>query len=899
MKADFHIDDDGVLVGVSLNGNTTISLPSSPKAVKAIGSFVFTSDMPIEELTLNDECERICNKAFYYCGTLKKVTIGSGLKSIEPYAFAGRYSIEEWGGGSSKYSVKSGLLYDSTGKTVVLGVNKETVAFDRGTTSIGERAFSFCDKITILGLPETLTEVGEFAFSDCAGIGSVSIPAGVSEIGYGAFFGCTSLSEVILGGANGDVGGGVKRLDGLCFGWLPKLSMVILPSSVKEIGRVIGEESFLGCSKSLYFGLTDPADEYSSIIPQLPTRNFGEVSGVVPVRFHLGGNTYPEDMDLEVPVATPYSSLFSEAEITLGNPHVQILGWYYDDGTFEDQCLPTDVVKNYKIVNGEVVHIERIDVYAKYIADKFTITLDLCYDGKTVLIENQPYGEVINIKDFFNPTRVFYSFSGWYGTKTGEEYSDPLTDEDGNTEITVDGAATLYAKWESLSDVYEISVVGDASAHEVSIVGVLDWERVYSPGYIIDIPSKISGNEEDKTTGEIVSVDYVVVSVGSNVFRGVEDVKGVTFPASVKSIGARCFSGCVNLASITFADGSKCTTIGARAFEGTAITELVLPDSLTTIRQGAFVNCRSLETITFNSKIANIGTEAGNNRGTFEDCDSLTTVRIPSLSDWLKISFGNSACNPLSNGLTLYIEDESSESGYSPVTELSAENLGQITEIKDFAFTGCGGITSLNISGTDITRIGDEAFSANESLIAVTLGNTNLDTIGRAAFSNNSGLNSVIIPGTVKAVGGYAFNGCSQLSEVVIEDGCIVISASMFSYCQSLEFVEIPDSVKGIGASSFSSDVSLLIVCFKTSAGSQCNMIGPYAFSGCRNLYELCCLNGISIDDIKEDSEKRPAPSVPDALARIGEHAFDNCTNLEVDIVGDLAEHGEWIIRRW
>ena len=898
MAADFHIDDDGVLVGVSLNGDTKITLPSSPKAVKAIGAFVFTSDTPIEELTLNGECERICNKAFYYCGTLKKVTIGSGLQSIEPYAFAGRYSIEEWDGKNSKYS-GSGLLYDSTGKTVVLGVNKETVTFAMGTTAIGERAFSFCDKITNLGLPETLTEVGEFAFSDCAGIGSVSIPSGVSEIGYGAFFGCTSLSEVILGGAMEDGTGGVQRLSGLCFGWLPKLSMVMLPSSVKEIGRIIGEEAFIGCSKSLYFGLTDSADEYASIIPQLPTRNYGEVGGEVKVKFHLGGNTYPEDTELEVAVGTPYSSLLSEAEMNLGNSHVQIQGWYYDDGTFEDQCLPTDVVKNYKIVNGEVVHIERVDIYAKYIADKFTITLDLCYDGKSVLIENQPYGEVINIKDFFNPTRVFYSFSGWYGTKDGEEYSNPLTDEYGNTEITVEGDATLYAKWESLSGVYEISVVGEASAHTVSIVGVIDWDGVYSAGNIIDIPSKISGTAEDETTGEIVSVDYVVVSVGSNVFRGVEEVRGVTFPASVKSIGARCFSGCVNLESIAFAEESKCTTIGARAFEETGITELVLPDSLTTIRQGAFFNCQSLETVTFNSKIANIGTDTGNNRGTFEDCDSLATVRIPSLSDWLKVSFGNSACNPLSNGATLYIKDESQGSGYSPVTAIDAGNIGQITEIKDFAFTGCVGITSLDISGTAITRIGDEAFSANESLGAVTLVNHHLYAIGRAAFSNNSRLTSVVVPGTVKVVGGYAFNGCSNLSEVGIEDGCIAIGTSMFSYCKSLELIVIPDSVKGIGASAFSADENLLLVCFENSDGSQCNMIGPYAFSGCRNLYELCCLNGISIDDIKADIGNRPAPSVPDALARIGEHAFDNCTNLVVGMVGDWAEHGQWIIRSW
>ena len=876
--AEITVDSDGVLRRIVLDGETSLTLPSE---VREIAPFVFTEDVELTSLTLDANCETIRNKAFFFNRTIATISIPSGskLKTIETYAIAGYNPVSVFSGSSTDYSSSSdGLLYDASGTKVVLGVNKEEVELETGTTEICARAFSFCDKIASIALPDTLTAIGSYAFSDCSGLKTIRIPSGVEYVGYGAFFGCSSIENVALTS-------GVKVLDGLSFAAMPSLSVVMLPSSVETIGRVIGEEAFAGCRQSLYFGLTDSTSEYGHIIPQLPpTANYGEMGGTVKVVFHLGGN---EDDLGNVEVGSSFGPLITAAEESLGNQYVTIQGWYYDDETFAKPCTAADVVTNYRIVDGSIEKIERIDVYAKYTAQEFTITLDLCYDGRTATIEPLPYGSAINIKDYLIPYRTMYSFDGWYGGKSGDVYSDPLTDAEGNTYITVDGDRTIYAKWNSQSDVYETSIVGDESKHEVSIVSVLDWSRVYSAGNVIEIPGAIA----------LDGVDYTVVSIGSNVFRGAEELKAVTIPESVKSIGSRCFSGCIELASVTFLGKSRCTTIGARAFEETAITEFTVPVSVTSIRQGAFFNCQSLETITFNSKIANIGTEAGNNRGTFEDCDNLTIVRIPTVADWLKISFGNSACNPLSNGTGLMVEDPGAEGGYSAVTKLDSTNLGIITEIRNFAFTGCSSMERLDLAGTSVTRVGDEAFSANENLSSVVLSNGNIDTIGRAAFSNNSGITAVTVPGTIRTLGGFVFNGCSSMARATIEDGCLVVSQSMFSACANLQDITIPDSVMEIGASAFSGDTELWAVGFKTKAGSRCSMIGAYAFYGCTGLGRICCLDGVVLDG-ETESEDLPSPSFPDSILRIGEHAFDRCTVLETNNLYGYAELGEWILRR-
>ena len=57
-------------------------------------------------------------------------------------------------------------------------------------TSIGKYAFSDCDGLTSITIPNAVTSIGDGAFYDCDGLTSITIPNSVTSIGGDAFYGC-------------------------------------------------------------------------------------------------------------------------------------------------------------------------------------------------------------------------------------------------------------------------------------------------------------------------------------------------------------------------------------------------------------------------------------------------------------------------------------------------------------------------------------------------------------------------------------------------------------------------------------------------------------------------------------------------------------------------------------
>jgi len=117
-----------------------------------------------------------------------------------------------------------------------------------------------------------------------------------------------------------------------------------------------------------------------------------------------------------------------------------------------------------------------------------------------------------------------------------------------------------------------------------------------------------------------------------------------------------------------------------------------IPNSVTSIGEGAFVGCSSLTSVTIPNSVTSIGYAA------FYGCSSLTSVTIPS----------------------------------------------SVTSIGDFAFYRCSSLTSVTIPN-NVTSIGEEAFSWCSSLTSVTIGNS-VTSIGDNAFYNCSSLTSIYVP---------------------------------------------------------------------------------------------------------------------------------------------------------
>ena len=96
-------------------------------------------------------------------------------------------------------------------------------------TSIGDRAFEYCSRLTSVTIPNSVTSIGDRAFYECSGLTSVTIPNSVTSIGDEAFYYCSGLTSVTIGS-------GVESIGGLAFYYCSGLTSVTIPNSVTSIG---------------------------------------------------------------------------------------------------------------------------------------------------------------------------------------------------------------------------------------------------------------------------------------------------------------------------------------------------------------------------------------------------------------------------------------------------------------------------------------------------------------------------------------------------------------------------------------------------------------------------------------------------------------------------------------
>ena len=158
------------------------------------------------------------------------------------------------------------------------------------------------------------------------------------------------------------------------------------------------------------------------------------------------------------------------------------------------------------------------------------------------------------------------------------------------------------------------------------------------------------------------------------------------------------------------------------------ISECIIPDSITSIGEGTFSYCRSLESITLPNNVISIGDYA------FYNCKSLKEITIPN----------------------------------------------SVTHVGDIAFSFCRSLTSI-ILPNNITCIGHEVFSYCYSLKSIIIPN-NVTSIRYGAFYYCESLEEIIIPDSVTSIGNDVFYGCDSLKEVTFKGKTLEEVKQMIKY---------------------------------------------------------------------------------------------------------------------
>ena len=370
---------------------------------------------------------------------------------------------------------------------------------------------------------------------------------------------------------------------------------------------------------------------------------------------------------------------------------------------------------------------------------------------------------------------------------------------------------------------YDKSVFDGAGQSREGIVVTIGANVKKIPSYFF-YPSNISYSPKVKTV--VFEEGAVCESIGDYAFYFCSSLTNIGIPDSVTTIGSYAFSRCSSLTSIAIPD--SVTSIGYEEFyQCYSLMSVEIPDSVTSIAEKAFYNCSSLTSIEIPDSVTSIGS------GAFSDCDSLTSIEIPDSVT----SIGGSAFSGCDNLTSIEIPDSVTWIGvsvFSSCSSLTSVVIGDIlTSIAEKAFYNCDNLTSVVI-GDSVTSIGASAFSGCSSLTNIEIPDI-LTSIGYDAFYNCSSLTNIEIPDSVTSIGRYVFSGCSSLTNIEIPDSVTSIGSYAFSNCSSLTSVVIGDSVTTIGERAFSYCTSLTSVVI----GDSVTTIGSSAFYNCYRLVEV------------------------------------------------------------
>lgn len=276
----------------------------------------------------------------------------------------------------------------------------------------------------------------------------------------------------------------------------------------------------------------------------------------------------------------------------------------------------------------------------------------------------------------------------------------------------------------------------------------------YKPGrYQLDIYA-VYADETRKLLGS-VDYDYGVTVSDKNMFAYSENDDG-----TVTITGGNIVTPKLEIPAEL--EGKKVSAIGMNAFTGNnVITDLVIPEGVTTLNWYSFNTCRNLETVTLPDSLEFIDSWA------FERCSKLKTINVP--ANVTRINGGAFAQNSSMTSITC---DPANKNYVSVNGVLFTKDMKELVAYP-------GGIQGGYTVPATVNHIGD------------------------AAFYGALGLDSVTILGNLDFIGFEAFAECSKLTDVAIRDGVNYVGYWAFRGCDGIKTLTVPQSVTNIGNQAF------------------------------------------------------------------------------------------------
>ena len=809
--------------------------------------------------------KKICERAFCNCASLTEVDFGNAVTSIGDYAFTACGQIKSLEFPDSLTSIGDcafSAYADGTYGTYVES-NLESVKFGTGLKTIGNYAFYNCSKLKTLNLKSGIKSIGSYAFRDCTVLDDIKLCSELETIGAYAFYNCGNLQSI-------EIPDNVTKIDNNTFENCSSLKSVSIGKSCTTISAT----AFNNATKLENINVSEDNEKYSSVDGALLNK---EKTSIV---------LYPKSKSGEFVIPDTVTSIANRAfsscpnltKITIG-ANVESVGAYafseciaLTDVVFKDSTIDKKTIGNYAFYNCRA--LSNVDF------GNAVTSIGSCAFMIDKSLENVEFPDSLEEIDYC-------AFSCYENGTTGTYVASNLKSVKFGTGLKTINNYAFYRN-EKLETIEflgnNLSLIGFRafqdclSLTELNLTGnntVIDdcaFNNNYTLKDIVLSGVKTIGYSAFSRNYNLKSIDLGedLISIGSYAFYENIDLETVEFTGSnLTSIGQYAFQNCKALTELNLTGNN--TVIGDYAFNNNyALKEIVL-SGVKTIGSGAFCGNDALKNANLGEGLISIGSYA------FQSCPNLETITLPE-SLTLIDDYVFKDCSKLAN----------------------IEIPNKITSLNDNTFENCSSLKNISI-GRGCTSISSTAFAGANSIEKITVDENNKRyTSVDGALYNKDKTTLVLspknragefaVPDAVTSIASYAFDNSPNLTKVIIGKNVTTIGTGAFRNCKSLETVVFEDSYtvqKTIGDYAFNNCPTLTEVDF----GNAVKSIGNYAFMTCKSIESLefpDSLKSIGEGAFYENQMLETVEFTGNNLTSIGQIAFSGCVVLsELNVTGN------------
>lgn len=598
--------------------------------ITTIASCAFYNCRNITSVVIPEGVTTIGDSAFSACDNLKEIYIPSTVARIGTRTFSLNIGLKKITVSENNpvFHSDGNCIIETATKTLLTGCNTSVIPTDGSVTAIGDNAFSGCNGLSSIVIPDCITSIGECPFVFCNSNLTVIFPTGsasyIHDVKYNRNNNCfidTTTKKLIAICENSVIptNGSVTSIGERALSYVPELPSINIPSAVTQIDA----GAFSGSSfVKVFFLSSDVIIDDGADIPA-STVIYGDAGSTAESYAQAHGNTFAKVL---------YSGSANTIEWRIYDDRVMLLSGIGSTGNYNNSKRPwaeyEDSFSDVVVGEGITKLGDRTFYAYKKVLKSITLPNTLEYIGASVFSDctalteiklpnnslrslgNSAFGGCTGIKHFHIPGTVWSmhnSFSGCSGieTITVDWMSTYYRAEDGilynldKSEIlfvySLDGttltipktARNIQSSALDLCTELERFECEEGSTYYTAADGVL---------YANTSQGKMLAMAPKKLAGKLVVPDDVTI-VRQNAFNSCTLLTEVQLPASLTKIDGATFRFCSSLAKINIPE--SVTYIGQRAFEGcSSLPEvLTITKSVKYIGEYAFNGCTSLKFI--------------------------------------------------------------------------------------------------------------------------------------------------------------------------------------------------------------------------------------------------------------------------------------------------------------